>query len=194
MGSLRLGTIKKTDSYVIYSVPDSGAVKSHISIFKKGTPAFVDGRGNPILRVKCGNPFVRGPVKAYALGGGSPVSEESQDYKPSFAADNTPPAAVPTGSTLVATVPTLTPIEESVTDGIPQALKTVPAIIPEAAIGQSFALSTGTSLGALGAIGAIGAIGSISGNPGSNPEPVPEPLSILTLGVGLAAIAKRKRK
>ena len=193
--SLHVGKIQKTGTYAIFSIPAGGQVKSHLSIFKKGTPAFVDKRGNPILRLKCGNPFVKGPAKAYALRGGAPISEESQDFKNTFVPDSAVPTAVIPETTLLASVPTLTPEEELVTNTPAQTLKTVESPQPQNIETQTFSVSSGPSLGAIGALGALGALGAISGNPsGGGPAPVPEPVTVIPVLIGLASLALLKRK
>ena len=45
VSGLRLGTIPKSAYFTIYSAPENGVLKSHVSFFKKGTPAFVDAEG-----------------------------------------------------------------------------------------------------------------------------------------------------
>ncbi len=199
LGSLKLGTLKKSGNYVIYSVPEGGRIKAHVSFFKKGTPAFVDKNGNPILRVKCGNPFVRGPVVAYAIPPSSPlVSDEVVEPTSLATREAVTTVPEPAMSTLVATVPTVETFdEEIVTPGEPMALRTVPPMTSESVIppplAQSFA--GGANIGAIaGVLGGIGGVIAVSGGGGGTPNVVPEPATMVALTVGAVALLKRRRR
>jgi len=61
--TLQVSKLKRTDLYVIYSVPVGGALKSHLQTLRAGTPIFASSNGMPELLVKCGNPLTRGPKK-----------------------------------------------------------------------------------------------------------------------------------
>jgi hypothetical protein len=176
IGSLRLGTIKESGYFTIYSAPESGVLKAHVSFFKKGTPAFVDSDGNAILRTKCANPFVRGPVKAYASAPDTGVSS--------------PDSVVATASVPVASSSIVeTPAIEARVPEIPTVVETLPSgplTMKSAPINSN----TGSNIFAP-ALAGLGAAASFV-NRGS--APVPEPASMIALGVGAAALLRRRKK
>lgn len=172
VSGLRLGTIQKSSYYTIYSAPENGVLKSHVSFFKKGTPAFVDAEGNPILRVKCGNPFVGGPVRAYATNdpGVEDVAANTVEMPVEMGAVA---AAAPVDPTVyVASTPTVT------IPTIPITTNTVPSTN-----------SRGNVFGALAGLGAAASFVQTGGT-----EAVPEPASMVALGLGAAALLRRRKK
>jgi hypothetical protein len=179
VSSLRLGTIKQGGLYTVYSVPQDGMLKAHVSFFKKGTPAFVDSEGNAILRVKCGNPFVRGPVKAYAS---SEVSTEVTDA-----------ASAPVGGP-VAMSSTSTPVvASSTTYSVPsvESVTEIPApSLPIKAIQTN--TPAGTTQNFFGALAGAGAVVALANQ--NNSSPVPEPASMLIMGAGIAGLVAKRRK
>ena len=170
VGTLRLGVLQQSGYYTIYSAPENGILKAHISFFKKGTPAFVDADGNAILRVKCANPFVGGPTK-YA------TSEPSVAHSSRTLAMDAPTPEVEASLT-----PSFTPnvpvpqIDNTIT------LKTTPTTSNP----QSFAGSSIASVLGLGGA-------AIFINRGSS-NPVPEPGSVLAISLGLGALLLRRKK
>ncbi len=178
--SLRLGTIRKSGYYEIYSVPEGGRIKVHKSFFKAGTPAFVDASGDPILRIKCGNPFVAGRIVS-SLPAPSPEVQSLQDLKP--LPDDAVASAVPQATDL------LPPPEIA---ELPDAVAPVPTLPTEPSFnpsGQNFA-SILAPIAAIG--GALTFAGG--GRGGGTPVPVPEPATLLALGAGVALLARRRRK
>lgn len=59
--SLHTSKLDRSDIYVVFSVPEGGALKSHLEKLKSGTAVFVSSTGRPALLVKCGNPLSKGP-------------------------------------------------------------------------------------------------------------------------------------
>jgi hypothetical protein len=177
IGGLRLGTIKESGYFTIYSAPENGVLKAHVSYFKKGTPAFVDSDGNAILRTKCGNPFVRGPVKAYASV--EPTVEGGNDSV-SVAVNSTTSTSVTT-PVIDAKMPEIPAVVETLPSG-PLTLKQAPTTTSSA---------SGFNVG--GAIAGLGAAASFV-NRGSGTAPVPEPASMIALGVGAVALLRRRKK
>jgi hypothetical protein len=175
IGGLRLGTIKESGYFTIYSAPENGVLKAHVSFFKKGTPAFVDADGNAILRTKCGNPFVRGPVKAYA------------SSEPSVAAG----AEVATTSTIAVASGTAiqTPAIDAKVPEIPTVVETLPS--GPLTMKSTPIASAGSSTNIFAPLAGLGAAASFV-NRGS--APVPEPASMIALGVGAVALLRRRKK
>ena len=175
VGSLHLGTIQQSGYFTIYSAPDNGIIKAHISFFKKGTPAFVDTDGNVILRVKCANPFVPGPVKPYTSSSPN-VVDSSSDTLPV-----TPDGAVRSDA-LVASVTPPEPLRPNVEN--PISIKTTPVNSrPDIFAGSG---------GLAGVLGLGGA--AIFVNKGSGGSTVPEPASIVAIAIGIGALATKRKK
>jgi hypothetical protein len=173
VSGLRLGTIPKSSYFTIYSAPENGVLKSHVSFFKKGTPAFVDAEGNPILRVKCGNPFVGGPVRAYATNdpGVEDVAAEKVGGEVQLGAVA---AAAPVDPTVYAmTTPTVT------IPSIPISTNTVPSVN-----------SRGNIFGAVAGMGMAASFVQT----GTTTQVVPEPATMAVLGLGAAALLRRRKK
>jgi hypothetical protein len=179
VSSLRLGTLKKSGYYTIYSAPENGILKAHVSFFKKGTPAFVDANGEPILRVKCANPYVRGPVKAYASATPSVI--------------DTPETIVASSVPVVASANIPTPAIENMTPATPVITETIPSgplTMRTAPLTRS---GSGQIFNAGGAIAGLGAAAVALNRPGG-PAPVPEPASMIAIGIGAAALIRKRKK
>ena len=183
VGSLRLGVIPKGGAYSVYSVPEGGRIRVHTSYFKAGTPAFVDANGRPILRIKCGNPFVRGPKYVASLGTPGPADVEDMNLRPieDTMAIATPPE--PSDTFAPQEYTELTPGVEPPTSELP-VTPAFPTTDPQP-----------INLAPLAALAGLGAAFSFGGSGGdSTPTPVPEPATLLALGAGAAAIAARRKK
>ncbi|HLO99165.1 MAG TPA: PEP-CTERM sorting domain-containing protein [Fimbriimonas sp.] len=173
VSTLHLGTIKKSGYFTIYSAPSNGVLKAHVSFFKKGTPAFVDAAGNPILRIKCGNPFVRGPVSVYAKSDPTVTDPNSGAVEMAVG-----PAPMDPASNIIASYKPTDPIRPDIAPSI--SLREVDNVggykVPQ---------------GLLGAIG-LGALATFTQR-GRSTTAVPEPATMIALGVGAAALLRRRK-
>jgi hypothetical protein len=171
VGTLRLGSLQESGYYTIYSAPENGVLKAHISFFKKGTPAFVDADGAAILRVKCANPFVAGKIKAYSLSEPS-VSHESSTL------GVLPEASMKADSIIANSTP---PIPEMAIDN-PVTLKTT-------GINSSPNVFSANPVAAI--LGLGGAAIFVNKK---NPPVVPEPASMIAISLGVGALLLRRKK
>ncbi|MEI8281183.1 MAG: PEP-CTERM sorting domain-containing protein [Armatimonadota bacterium] len=173
VGTLHLGSLQESRYYTIYSAPENGVIKSHVSFFKKGTPAFVDSDGNAILRVKCANPFVPGPIRPYST------------FAPTVKDSNSIPIGVmPVGPTSSDSIDAVSTPPEPLRPDVdtPLTLKTTPTTSsPNVFAGNSIASVLG-----LGGAAVFVHRGSHSS--------VPEPASMVAIALGVGVLATRRRK
>lgn len=176
VSKLKVGTLQPGRYLTVYSVPDNGVIKSHVSFFKTGTPVFMDRDGSPVLRLKCGNPFVRGPVEYSSTEAN--IIDESE-------------------------APTYEQIEDIETGADPTDLFTAeePGIPERPLIADSVALKEADNIEAQSFVpAAVGFNPSILGlgalttfTRSGTPTPVvPEPASVIAIGIGAVALLRRK--
>ena len=183
VSSLRLGTISKSGYYTIYSAPENGILKAHVSFFKKGTPAFVDSDGNAVLRVKCANPFVVG--KAPGITAKANIQDtittanEMSITAGILSAPNSEIESAP-NSEIEASFPAVPEISEDLTDG-------------SLALGVVPTPPVTSSSGFLGSLLGVGGAVSVMNKP-PEPDPVPEPTSMVALSLGALALLRKKKK
>ena len=171
VGTLHLGSLQKSDYYTIYSAPENGVIKCHIGFYKKGTPAFVDADGNPILRVKCANPFVGGPVRPYS-------QSEPTVSAGGVVTQPTDVSTIPSTDVFVNETP---PVTEFAAEN-PVTLKTTP-------VSSSPNVFAGNSIASVLGLGGA----AIFVNRGHN-TPTPEPASMLAIALGVGLLARRRKK
>jgi hypothetical protein len=175
VSSLRLGTISKSGYYTIYSAPDNGILKAHVSFFKKGTPAFVDSDGNAVLRVKCANPFVVGKAPGITAKANIQDTITTANEMSITAGIVSAP-----NSEIEASIPAVPEISEDLTDG-------------SLALGVVPTPPVTSSSGFLGSLLGVGGAVSIMNKP-PDPDPVPEPTSMVALSLGALALLRKKKK
>ncbi|MCE2766988.1 MAG: PEP-CTERM sorting domain-containing protein [Fimbriimonadaceae bacterium] len=175
VSSLRLGTISKSGYYTIYSAPDNGILKAHVSFFKKGTPAFVDSDGNAVLRVKCANPFVVGKAPGITAKANIQDTITTANEMAITAGIVSAP-----NSEIEASIPAVPEISEDLTDG-------------SLALGVVPTPPVTSSSGFLGSLLGVGGAVSVMNKP-PEPDPVPEPTSMVALSLGALALLRKKKK
>jgi hypothetical protein len=175
VSSLRLGTISKSGYYTIYSAPDNGILKAHVSFFKKGTPAFVDSDGNAVLRVKCANPFVVGKAPGITAKANIQDTITTANEMSITAGIVSAP-----NSEIEASIPAVPEISEDLTDG-----SLALGVVPTPPVTRSS--------GFLGSLLGVGGAVSIMNKP-PEPDPVPEPTSMVALSLGALALLRKKKK
>jgi hypothetical protein len=175
VSSLRLGTISKSGYYTIYSAPDNGILKAHVSFFKKGTPAFVDSDGNAVLRVKCANPFVVGKAPGITAKANIQDTITTANEMSITAGIVSAP-----NSEIEASIPAGPEISEDLTDG-------------SLALGVVPTPPVTSSSGFLGSLLGVGGAVSVMNKP-PEPDPVPEPTSMVALSLGALALLRKKKK
>jgi hypothetical protein len=171
LSSLKAVRLKEDTAFLVYSIPKSGELKSHVEILKKGELVFVDGNGTPMIRAKCGNPLGRGPSG---------------------------PEAVPLDADV--NVPTSEVVEMPTPDSmefVPVAMVAMEPeipVVPELVVTPEPTITTTISKSSIPPLWLLG-LPFIGGNDSGGDTPVvPEPGTMIALGLGAAAFAARKRK
>ncbi len=181
LSSLRLSRLTADGTYLVYNVPKNGELGAKSLHLKKGTLVFVDGAGTPVLLASCGNPMMRGPKKPFVANKipEGLVAAVTGDLEPM----PTEIAVLPQEELLVSVV------QPDVPEVVP-----VPPPPPPPPTPPTQITTTGRSdipvAGVLGILPALFFVGGGGGNP-----PIPEPATILILGIGAgAAICSRRKR
>jgi hypothetical protein len=185
--SLVLKPLPVTRKYEVYNVDKNFKVGKKILTFKKGTLAFVNEAGKPILKRSCGNPMAVLPpigVTAESIQEPRPVELASTEAPMVFATIVEPELNI----LETAIVPELPAIETVAPAEAVEPLQPEPPAAPITPVLAPAALSPW--LGPLGL--PILAVNPRSGG-GSAPPPVPEPASLLVLAGGAAFVARRRK-
>lgn len=181
--TLHVAKLPEDRVVLMYAVPKSGEFRARVYKFRKGTLVFADAAGNPILKLSCGNPLTRGPMKpteassTYLTVPGKPIEDVQGEEVAPAPEEEMPEAAVvepdvPAEIPEAAPAPTEGPIITPGTEPAPLDFGRVLPIIP-----------------------IIGLIWTGLGE-GPPPPPVPEPATVLALstGVGLLVAKRRARR
>lgn len=175
--TLKKGEIKEDGAYLVYNTPESGEIRARVLFEKKGTPVWVDSNGNYILKVECGNPMMRGSDYATVEQHETVAMQAMTEVRELFVAQ--PPGISTTSVTATTVVPPI-PEYDAIT------IAEIPPANPSEAAGQAIA-----PLAIL--IPFTGGLLLSGGGGGS--QPVPEPATMIALGLGVTGIlAARKRR
>jgi alpha-D-ribose 1-methylphosphonate 5-triphosphate synthase subunit PhnH len=176
LSTLKIAPATEDNVYTVYAAPDNGALRSKLTRVKKGTKLYVDASGEPVMLWNCGNPLTRGPKQ--------PLASNELETEPSGSTEEvlrSVPMKTP-DSILEASIPGIS--EPGVPD-VPFVVSTpgesdIP-IVP--AVGGGFPAW----------LGLVPGLVLIGGNGGGN-NPVPEPATMAVLGIGAAALMRRRKK
>jgi hypothetical protein len=169
LNTLHPDTLRQEGIYAIYSVPEGGRIKMHVKKLDKGSKVFAGSDGNPQLIMLCGNPLTLGPKQVVALNK-TPVTTEITT------AEDVPQEIVTDIETEFEPVAMVTPTEPTYT----------------------FTTTTNNPipfpLGGGGFNPLPLALGGLAFTNGGGGSAVPEPMTMLVFGGGVAAVAAMKRR
>lgn len=169
-GTLKLDTLKEDGVYLVYNVPESEELRARAIFYKAGTKVWVDQEGTIVLKESCGNPMLRGTDNT-SVAMDQPVNAEIT--KPEDA------ILIPSGSPADLVASTLPADLESSALAFPSAAPAdVTSLIGGGGFNPAFLLP-------LAIVPFI-----VTDNP---PDPVPEPMTMMTLAAGAAIIARKRR-
>jgi len=165
LSALRVGALDADGIFTVYGVPHaSGDFHSRLKLLKKGEAVFVEEDGTPVLQLICGNPLILGPKKP-AIPNPVNLSIGSPDDLQDRTVDSPPVAS------------DVLPAEETPSEGAP-----VEAIYPESRKEIPNVLTI-----------LLGLAGSAGVTVEHHSPAVPEPVSMIVVAGGLAALAARRR-
>lgn len=172
--NLTVSTLSKSTTYTVYFIAKNGNIIAHKKHLKAGTSIFLNWNGQPILDLKCGNPLTK-----------------SLPTKPVVRVD-TPPIQITEPA--VALLPSNPVVEPPLTPEIAPTLEEEPTVMvaaeppveltPITRVAPLQYLLVPSLLGAIGMLGGGGGGGTV----------VPEPSSLLVLGIGGASMLITYRK
>lgn len=165
LSTLRVSKLDKDGIYTVYGVPKTtGDFHAHLRMLKKGEPVFVEDDGTPVLQVVCGNPLILGPKKPVVP---NPIVANAGPVEPAKEVMVEAPPA---------------PSTNAVTPVVPGDAQPIAPVFPPSRPSPSVVPML---------LGLAGAIGFFPHS--SSPPPVPEPMTMLVMGSGLAYLASRRR-
>jgi len=187
VSKLHMTRLQRDQPVDMFSVPQGGAIKSHKDVLKKGERVFVDAKGKVILKVKCGNPVVRGREKT-ELALVPPPLESPSAIKSLAPAIPTPTAPSNTVAQLIA--PERAP---DIADTVAVAPPVAPNPNETAVVNSSY---PGGSKGINGLVflPILAILPTIPHHHGNPLPPAPEPVTGTLLLAGAASLALRRRR
>jgi hypothetical protein len=180
LSSLRPGTLKQDGVYLVYNVNKSEEINAKVIFYKKGTRVWENAAGEPMMKVSCANPMVRGTDDRMV---DPPLIADIEDGL-------RPMEAVIDGEAQGEVVEAILPVDPSLEAQVaPGALMASMGSVPLLGAAAGFNPLWLTPLAGLAAI----RTGGGNDDPENPPPPVPEPATLLVIGAGAAALAARKR-
>lgn len=174
--TLHPARLTQKESLIVYSVPPDNKIKAHVETFYPGVGIYRDVTGAPILIAKCGNPLHFGPKKVVAENQVEVAINEKVNNRIAESAVDPSEELVAANNPMEPGMP-YEPIEPIETIG------GSPVIIPAAPIFSPWLL------GALG----LGVLAIDLDDDTNGTTVVPEPATMAALGIGLVALAKRRK-
>lgn len=172
LGSLKRGAIREDGAYLIYNTPESGEIRARVLFYRKGTAVWMDESGNYILKLSCGNPMIRGTDHRSA---DDPSEIAMKSFTDVRALVTDPPTGIDVGTMTRTVVPPVVPETAAIT------FTSEPPTNPVYTAGQL--------------IVPAGLIIPYTANILiSTGKPIPEPASMLALGLGMASFAAMRRR
>ncbi|MBX3097125.1 MAG: PEP-CTERM sorting domain-containing protein [Fimbriimonadaceae bacterium] len=179
VSDLSLARLPQDGVYLVYNCSENEEIRARVMYYKKGTLVWVDRMGTPVLKASCGNPMVRGSDASGVQPGTATVAPT--------ATAQTRPMAAPGGETIVMSAEV-----EGAMPGLPEAS---PLTFNAGAAPLAPTLSSNRG-GGIGAFAVLPLVGGLLVSRGRNnpPPPVPEPTSMVALGLGATALVARRRR
>lgn len=171
--TLKLDTLTEDGVYLVYNVPESEELRARAIFYKAGTKVWVDQEGTIVLKESCGNPMVRG------------TDSTSVSMEQPVTANIVAPAQE-------LTVPQGTPVD-FVTSTLPADVESsalaFPAAVPADIASVISSGGGGFNPAFLLPVAAIPFL--VDSN--TQPEPIPEPMTMIALAAGAGLIARKRR-
>jgi hypothetical protein len=186
---MHVATLPASGRYLVWHVNPDGSHGTKWLNLKKGMKVFMDGKGRVALKLNCGNPMVDQTVAHRVIETPRVAVAPPKPVEETF---------VPTPPVEVAVVPPPAVEVPEVTAAPPPEVVPVAAVPPPIVAAPPVQVARGGGAGfpwpllLLGG-GLLGGGGG-GGGGGTTPPPVPEPSSMLALGVGAAMVMARRRK
>lgn len=187
VGTLQIARLEQDGLYTVYEVPDGLTVKSQVQTLRKGETVLEDALGNAVIIATSGNPLTLGPVS------------EGMKSKSKI-------AVVASGSGEINGSPTLMSEPTGTKNAFASADMTMSAVSQPVSLvnlrqDSAPATATSSSISSLGTIVGLAAVGAVVVSATNNSSShsirlgvVPEPMTMIALGAGLVAVARRKKK
>jgi|GEM_PF-4206261 len=182
IGSLHKVRLADNESFTMYSVPQSGAIRSHDLVLHKGDEVLANSDNVPVIRLDCGNPIL--PLGFSLFNRPAPLTSEVVSSLPKVVAQTVEIPETQPSPEMVGIIPSspIPPITQSIST----------AVVPPPA--QFLAASLHGSTSALPYFLALTPLIAIFSGSGHSPQPVPLPNNLVILApLGLVLMCKRKR-